>query len=755
MRISILTIRGLVQGVGFRPFIYRIANEMKIKGEVGNRNNGVSIRAILTPEQRELFISRIRNEHPAVASIHSVQWEEADVADTDYPDFMITPSRSDSEEVTQVAPDIAVCPECLSDRMRQPHRLRYPFINCTHCGPRFSIIRDLPYDRKQTTMAAFAMCPDCRREYTTVSDRRFHAQPVACNHCGPFYYAIYNNVKIKEYDKLLDLSVRLLREGEVIAAKGIGGYHLICDALNGEAVARLRAIKQRDSKPFAVMFRDMEHLRHYAEAGPVEEDCLSSWRRPIVLLKQKKALADDINRGMRTLGCMLPYMPLHEDWFAALDTPALVMTSGNLSDYPIAITPDEVAEQLSGKVALLLHHTRDIHNRVDDSVLQVCGGQPCLVRRSRGYVPEPFFADIPVEGILAFGAEKVNTFALGKGDTILQSQYIGDLKNWETFSFYTESLDRFRHLFRFIPSVLACDMHPDYLSSQEAERVAARTGLPLLKIQHHHAHAAACMLEYGLHEKVVAIVLDGTGLGDDGKVWGGEFFLCDRKEYRRLSHFEYVPLPGGDKAAVEPWRMAVAYLWHYWGDSAPFPEGFPERVGADKIRLLMTMMERGVNTPYTSGAGRLFDAVASLLGLCDVSTHQAEAPVKLEQAAGSEQSARYPVIIKEGVISFRPLFEGLLNDWASGVSVGDLAARFHNTMAFLLLDEAARHLQQTGATRVVISGGCFQNKRLTEQLQHLYAAKGILLYVPGRIPCNDGGVAVGQLAIAASRNKKD
>ena len=263
------------------------------------------------------------------------------------------------------------------------------------------------------------------------------------------------------------------------------------------------------------------------------------------------------------------------------------------------------------------------------------------------------------------------------------------------------------------------------------------------------------MLEYGLHEKVVAIVLDGTGLGDDGKVWGGEFFLCDRKEYRRLSHFEYVPLPGGDKAAVEPWRMVVAYLWHYWGDSACFPEGFSERVGADKIRLLMTMMERGVNTSYTSGAGRLFDAVASLLGLCDVSTHQAEAPVKLEQAAGSEQSARYPVIIKEGVISFRPLFEGLLNDWASGVSVGDLAARFHNTMAFLLLDEVARHLQQTGATRVVISGGCFQNKRLTEQLQRLFAAKGIPLYVPGRIPCNDGGVAVGQLAIAASRNKKD
>lgn len=751
VKISKLIIRGLVQGVGFRPFIYRIASEMGIEGEVDNRNNGVCIQAVLTPEQQEVFISRIREEHPPVAFIHSIQVSETEREAGGYTGFTIIPSHSDSEEVTQVAPDIAVCSECLHDRKVQPHRLRYPFINCTHCGPRFSIIRDLPYDRYQTTMSAFAMCPDCRKEYTTVSDRRFHAQPVACNHCGPFYYAIYNNVKIDNYPELLDLSVRLLAEGEVIAAKGIGGYHLICDALNEQAVTRLRMIKQRDSKPFAAMFRDMEQLKRYAAVNPVEADCLLSWRRPIVLLQQKKRLAADINRDMQTLGCMLPYMPLHYDWFEALDTPALVMTSGNLSDYPIAITPAEAEEQLSGKVTLLLHHNRDIHNRVDDSVLQVCGGQPCLIRRSRGYVPEPFFADIPVEGILAFGAEKVNTFALGKGDTVLQSQYIGDLKNWETYSFYTESMERFRHLFRFTPSVLVCDMHSDYLSSREAERIALRSGLPLLKVQHHHAHAAACMLEHGLHEKVVAIVLDGTGLGDDGKVWGGEFFLCDRKAYSRLSHFEYVPLPGGDKAALEPWRMAVAYLWHYRGSSACFPEGFTERIGADKIRLLTTMMEKGINTPYTSGAGRLFDAVASLLGLCDVSTHQGEAPVRLEQAAGSEQSTHYPVLIKEEVVSFRPLFEGLLDDLASGVSVCDIAAKFHNTMAFLLLAEAKRHLRQTGATRVIISGGCFQNKRLTEQLQRLFADEGIPLYVPGRIPCNDGGVAVGQLAIAASR----
>lgn len=748
--ISVLTIQGLVQGVGFRPFIYRIAGEMGICGEVDNRNNGVCIRAVLTASQREQLIGRIRREHPVVASIHCISVTEVVMAENPYTDFRITPSRSDSDEVTQVAPDIAVCPECLRDRKAQPHRLQYPFINCTHCGPRFSIIRDLPYDRRQTTMSAFPMCPECRKEYTTVSDRRFHAEPVACNHCGPSYYTLYNRETLTDYPELLALSSRLLGEGEVIAAKGIGGYHLVCDATNEQAVARLREIKQRDGKPFAVMFRNPEQVRQFAWLNEVEEECLLSWRRPIVLLKQRRPLAASVNPGMQTLGCMLPYMPIHEDWFERLDTPVLVMTSGNLSDCPIAITPGEAERQLAGKVPLLLHHNREIHNRVDDSVLQVCGGQPCLMRRSRGYVPEPFFADRSVEGILAFGAEKVNTFALGKGETILQSQYIGDLKNWETYRFYTESLERFRHLFRFRSSRLVCDLHPDYLSSREAERLSSDLHLPLLHVQHHHAHAAACMLEYGLDEPVIALVLDGTGLGDDGKAWGGEIFLCDRKSYKRLSHLEYVPLPGGDKASTEPWRMAVACLWHYFGDELPFPSGFVQRIGEAKIQMLLKMMEKGINTPYTSSIGRLFDAVASLLGVCDVSTHQAEAPVKLEQLASDEHQSRYSVLIEEEVISMRSVLKEILEDLNAGVPAGDLSARFHNTLSWLLLEKAKLYRLQTGVEKVVISGGCFQNKRLTEQLQRMFAKEDIPLYVPGRIPCNDGGIAVGQLAIAAS-----
>lgn len=749
--ISVLTVQGLVQGVGFRPFIYRIASEMGICGEVDNRNNGVCIRAVLTPGQRDLFIERIRREHPVVASIHRITVSERIGTENPYTGFRITPSRSESDEVTQVAPDIAVCPECLRDRKTQPHRLQYPFINCTHCGPRFSIIRDLPYDRSQTTMSAFPMCPDCRKEYTRASDRRFHAEPVACNRCGPSYYTLYNKVKITDYAELLALSSRLLREGEVIAAKGIGGYHLICDAENGKAVARLREIKMRDGKPFAVMFPDPESAGRYASLNEAEEASLLSWRRPIVLVKQIRPLAPAVNPGMETLGCMLPYMPIHSDWFEQSGIPALVVTSGNISECPIAITPEEAERQLAGKVPLLLHHNRDIHNRVDDSVLQVCGGQPCLIRRSRGYVPEPFFADVPVEGILAFGAEKANTFALGKGETILQSQYIGDLKNWETYRFYKESLERFQHLFRFRPSLLVCDLHPDYLSSREAERYASDLHLPLLHVQHHHAHAAACMLEYGLDEPVIALVLDGTGLGDDGKAWGGEIFLCDRRTYKRLSHLEYVPLPGGDKASTEPWRMAVACLWHYYGNEIPFPAGFKERVGEAKIQMLLKMMEKGVNTPYTSSAGRLFDAVSSLLGVCDISTHQAEAPVKLEQLASDEHQSRYSVIMKGESISMRPVLDGILEDLAAGIPVAELSARFHNTLAWLLVEQAETFRKQTGADKVVVSGGCFQNRRLTEQLQRMFADAGIPLFVPGRIPCNDGGISVGQLAIAASQ----
>lgn len=747
--ITELSIQGLVQGVGFRPFIYLLAQRLGVKGSVANRNKGVIIRAVFDNDaQKAAFIDGIRGEAPDVAFIHRIEETQIN-SDSNYSGFSIIGSNSDSDQVTQVAPDIAVCDKCLSDRHSQAHRSRYPFINCTHCGPRFTIIKDLPYDRAQTTMAEFAMCPHCQKEYTDITDRRFHAQPVACNNCGPVYYAEYRGNRIVDYSELLALSSDLINAGKVIAAKGIGGYHLICDATNEGAVSRLREIKLRDSKPFALMFADASSLGQYAHANELEYENIASWRRPIVLLKQKKALAQSVNSGLNTLGCMLPYMPVHYDWFERIATPALVMTSGNISDTPIIISPEEAEKEWGDKLDLILHHNREIHNRADDSVLQVCGGQVCLVRRSRGYVPEPFFADIATEGILAFGAEKTNSFALGKADTIIQSQYIGDLKNWETYRFYTESLERFGRLFRFSPRQLVCDLHPDYLSTKAAEQFATEENLPLIKVQHHHAHAVSCMLEHGIHEPVIAVVWDGTGLGDDNKAWGGEFLLCDRNHYQRMSHFEYVPMPGGDKASLEPRRMAVSYLRHYGHD---IPQALARRMGQEKIDLLTGMISKNINCPETSAAGRLFDGLASLLGLCDLSTRQSEAPVLLEQCADGDYTGRYIINADSKEISLRHFLQAILDDMEKGIPLGIISAKIHNGLAHLILEKCKLLLKQTNTKKVVISGGCFQNKRLTEHLQVLFSDENIALYIPSRIPCNDGGIAAGQLAIAAARN---
>lgn len=747
-----LHIRGLVQGIGFRPFICRLAHEMNLDGEVVNCNNGVTIRLNTTPEVLKIFIDRIRTEKPVVSYIDRIDVSEQATSAV-YVGFEIVSSHSVSDEITQVAPDIAVCDACMKDIVEQKHRIGYPFVNCTHCGPRFSIIRELPYDRINTTMASFTMCSFCDTEYHTIENRRFHAQPTACTQCGPSYYCRYDGKKVTDYKKILFLSARLLSAGEVIAVKGTGGYHLICDAANTKAVDHMREIKKRDGKPFGVLFRSLDSMKEYVFASKTEQSQLLSWRRPIVLLKERKKIAEGINPGLHTLGCMLPSMPIHYHWFEQLQTDALIMTSGNLTDTPVIISTEEAEKTFSPILPLVLHHNRMIYNRADDSVLQVCGGNVCLIRRSRGYVPEPFFADIRTEGILAFGAEKVNTFALGKEDTIIRSQYIGDLKNWETYQFYTESLCRFKHLFRFVPSQLVCDLHSDYLSSREAVKYALALNIPLLKVQHHHAHAVACMLEHGLHHHVIAVVFDGTGLGTDGTIWGGEFLLCNRASFQRLSHIDSIPMPGGDKAAKEPWRMAVACLFHYFGENVIFPEGFAERIGHQKIENILGMLSKKINSPYSSGMGRIFDAVSSLLGFCDIASFQAEAPIRLEQEAADDFCSCYPIETGAEVINLRNLFEGILVDLQQGIPVPIIAATFHNSLVCIIIDKCKQLIRQTGVSEVILSGGCFQNKRLTEQLIIRFKEEGIPLYIPQRIPCNDEGIAVGQLTVAASSLK--
>lgn len=745
-----IVIEGLVQGVGFRPFVYLLARQMGVTGEVANTVNGVVIRAALSGNGLELFLRRIRKECPPVAVIQRVEVVERRGGDGGFPDFRIVASDAEEAHITRVAPDIAICDACLEDRKKQPHRIDYPFINCTHCGPRFSIIKSLPYDRAHTTMDSFEMCNCCRQEYTNPADRRFHAQPVACNHCGPVYYATYRGDYTETYEDLLRLTVDLIEQGEVIAVKGIGGYHLVCDACNSTAVRKLRDIKYRDAKPFAVMFGKVKTLKAFVHCGTKEEEMLTSYRRPIVLLKQRQVLGEGINPGMNTLGVMLPYMAIHYDWFEQLATPALVMTSGNRSECPIVITPEEAEAQFGGKVALILHHNRPIQNRVDDSIEQLVASESCLIRRSRGYTPEPFFAQEDLEGILAFGAEMTGSFALGKDATCILSQYIGDLKNWETFSFYKESMARFQTLFRFAPRVLVCDMHPDYFSSTYAEAISRKENLPLIRVQHHHAHAVACMMEYELHEKVIAIVWDGVGLGDDGLAWGGEFFLCDRMSYKRLAHFAYIPMPGGDRASEEPWRMAVAYMHHF---GLSLPRSFINRIGAEKIRQLVMLIDKKLNCPLTSGAGRLFDALASLLGLCDVAKHQAQAAVLLEQTALSATAEVYPVACAES-ISFRDMFEQVVIDINENKPVHEICAKIHYTLADLIYRMGGKLLKENGVKAVVLSGGCFQNKLLTELVFNLFSGEGISLYIPRRIPCNDGGIAAGQLAIASAKMKR-
>lgn len=741
-------LQGLVQGVGFRPFVYNLAQALTIPGSVRNSNDGVEI--VVQAEERQMrhFVKRLREEKPEVVSITDINVSETDCP-TPSDTFRILPSEVHSDRITQISPDIAVCEQCLDDIKRQPHRKDYPFVNCTNCGPRFSIIETLPYDRPNTTMARFEMCPHCRAEYEQVENRRFHAQPVACNHCGPFYY-IDNPAVNPGYMTLLHKMAETIDNGQVIALKSLGGYNLVCDALNGEAIARLRKVKQRDAKPFAVMFSSVEQAREYVHIDGEELKQLTGWRRPIVLLRQKKNLAEGVNPGMNTLGVMLPYLPVHYQLLECTETEVLVMTSGNISNEPIVMEPSEAEKKFTGKVPLIVHHNRPVFNRVDDSVVFEEKGKTQIIRRSRGYVPEPLFIKKEAEGILAFGAELSNAFALGRGNQLLFSQYIGNLHEAETLQFYEETMSRFIDLFRFTPKLLVCDLHPDYFSSRLAEYYATAMGLPLLRVQHHHAHAAAAMIEHGYDTPAIAWCLDGVGLGTDGNGWGSELLKVNYDTFERITHFENMPLPGGDKASAEPWRMAVAYMHRYGYTVAQYPSDFMENVGSGKITMIEQMIRQNINTPLTSGAGRLFDAVAALLGICRTSAYQAEAAMKLEAICSGDYTSCYPN--PEGrLLDFRTMFEGILNDLLKGTDKALIAAKFHNTLCETLFYYGRQAVRNEGTNSIILTGGVFQNRRLSGMLREKFENNGITVHMPEMLPCNDGGIAAGQIAVGISK----
>ena len=742
-----IQIKGLVQGVGFRPFVYRTAVKNEVSGWVKNRSDGVFIEASGDLSEINSFIDDLKNEVPVAAQIHDFQ--VLDSATVYQKGFRIILSEHNhpENEITQIGPDIAVCSDCLADMKTQKHRTNYPFINCTNCGPRFSIIRDLPYDRQLTTMDVFEMCSVCKSEYENPADRRFHAQPVACLNCGPHYKFFSAEGSTENFSDVLEETVRLIDSGKIVSIKGIGGFFIACDATNNETVNRLRKLKNREGKPFAVMFCDEESVEDFCFLSEEEKDVLNSWRRPIVILKSKKLLPESISNGINTVGAMLPYMPFHYMLFEKLETPVIVFTSGNFSDEPIVISNRKAESELLKISDAVITYNRRIYNRTDDSLLHVVNKKSRLMRRSRGFAPAPVYLNFSVDGIFATGAELKNTFCIGKGNQTILSQHIGDLKDFETYSFYEKNIEQLTMMLRVEPKLLVSDLHPEYLST----RYALESGLPLMRVQHHHAHIASAMVENGLDEPVIGVSFDGTGLGTDGNIWGSEFMVCDLKDFERKLHFEYIPLPGGDLAVKEPWRIAVSWLYKVFGnDFREFDLTFLKSISATEINWIIKSIQKELNCALSCGAGRLFDAVSALLGLCMHSTFEAEAPMRLENQIAENENGSYSYRIST-VVEFSEMSSEIINDLKQELDVGNIAAKFHNSICDVIVDGVQLINKETGLKKVVLSGGTFQNRYLLERTENKLENLGFEVFGNCSIPCNDGGISLGQLAIAAKR----
>lgn len=753
-----IVVRGLVQGVGFRPFVYNLAARLDLVGFVRNQTGSVVIEVEGEPPSLERFLGELTDRPPPLAHIESLSWERRDPRHDRQ--FRIESSEADGVSPVFISPDVATCPDCLAEMLDPAdRRFGYPFLNCTNCGPRLTIITGAPYDRHRTTMAPFAMCSSCRAEYDDPADRRFHAQPTACPDCGPRLLALDAAGRPLPARDPLALFAEALRGGKIGAMKGLGGYHLTCSAHDQAAVAELRRRKHRDEKPFAVMVADASAAEALAEVGPAERDLLRSPRSPIVLLQKRVTgtVAEEVAPGNPSLGVMLPYTPLHHLLMRAVGGIPLVMTSGNRSDEPIAYREDAV-DKLSGIADLFLTHDRTIHVRCDDSVTRVVDGIELPVRRSRGYAPRPI--DLPLvcpRPVLAVGGQLKVTFALGRGRQAFLSHHMGDLDHYDAYRAFEEDIGLFQQLFAVTPQCLAHDLHPDYVTSRYARERAASEGIPLLAVQHHHAHMASCMAENGLAGPVIGVTFDGTGYGTDGAVWGGEFLVGGYREFRRSAHLRYVGMPGGDRAIREPWRMAVAHL----ADAGMDFTTLGARILPADIKLLTRMLERRFNTPLTSSVGRLFDAVAVLAGVRDRVSYEGQAAVELEWlATGIPPDGAYPFDLTSSrtaraadaplVIDTRPLIRAVAADAARGVGADLIARRFHSTVVDLIAVVCGRLRESTGIEVVVLSGGVFLNAILTSEVDTRLALDGFRVYRHRLVPPNDGGLSLGQLAVGAA-----
>lgn len=747
-------VKGLVQGVGFRPFVYRLAKDLKLLGNVANRTDGVLIYVEGREEDIKNFYHRLMSQSPPAANI--IHTDYVETTKNGFSSFEIVKSSDANEGITDISPDIAVCNDCLNDIQNQSHRINYPLTNCTNCGPRFSIIERLPYDRWSTTMRSFKMCPTCRSEYADVNDRRFHAQPVACMHCGPSYSMIYQNKRIYSLEDILDKTAELIESGGVIALKGVGGYQLTCNAYNKNPVSRIRTIKNRKSRPLAVMFNKVKNIEKYCNLSFSEKKWLQSWRRPILLADQFNKLNELINPQLDQLGVILPYMPFHYLLFEKLKTDALIFTSANETNDPILFRDDEEIEKLQQVCDIIVCYNRQIANFSDDSVVSVNNNLPVVIRRSRGYVPSPVYVQQDVNGILALGAEFKNSFCLGVGEKAILSQYFGDLKNFKVYELYKETIKRFVDIYKTEPEYIVADMHPDFVCTQNVNTILEKIyDNKLIRVQHHHAHLVSCMAENNLDEKVIGVCMDGTGYGSDGKTWGSEFLVCDTLDYRRMAHFDYIPLPGGDIATKEIWRMALSYLYAYFGSKAIQLKVAPIEIREDfKWKAVCELLLNGVDMPESCGCGRLFDAVAALLNICQFNSFDAEAPMKLEALVDSNINDKYNYSNKNGIISFKETFREILHDLQSETGKAIMASKFHNTVSDSIIKQVLNMRAQTKISKVVLSGGSFQNRYLLSKVYHTLSETGFSVYYNTMVPMNDSGLSLGQLIIGAKKIKQ-
>ncbi len=756
-------ITGIVQGVGFRPTVFNLAQKHVLTGWVLNNAHGVEIELRGSEQNVQAFIQDLQQNPPPIAVIDSFVVEDAD--DHAYADFQIRHSENDPSVFLPVSPDLNICPDCRHELFDpSDRRYRYPFINCTNCGPRFSIVTGIPYDRPNTSMAGFALCPDCAGEYQDPANRRFHAQPIACPVCGPQVWYEEGGERLSEREDAIQAARRALVEGKILALKGLGGFHLACDAQNLKSVEKLRLRKRRSGKPFALMAFDLEKIKEFATASIEEEKLLTSPMAPVVLLETTPAgrellrlVAPDQNR----LGFMLPYTPLH----LLLLEPAegfpkvLVMTSGNLSEEPIAYSNAEARNRLSPLADGFLLHDRPIHIRIDDSVVSVIEGITHIQRRARGYAPSPMQIPTACIPTLACGTELKNTFCLVRDQYAFVSHHIGDLENQETLIAFEDAIKHYEKIFRIKPQLLAADMHPDYLASRYARQRAAEENLPLVEVQHHHAHIVSCMAEnaFKQREPVIGLAFDGTGYGTDGAIWGGEVLLADWKNFQRLYHLEYMSLPGGDAAVRKPARMALSLILQAGIDPKSFPFPFHQSLDPDEQAAVANQVHTGFNSPKTSSLGRLFDGVAALIGLHQKISYEAQNAIALETIVDPEEQSGYDFAIEASQILVSPVIRSIVEDIKRNVDPAVISARFHKGLTTCAVTVCEQIRSQTSLNQVVLSGGVWQNKVLIRQTIAALKASKFEVFWPHKLPTNDGGVSLGQalVALAVSGNLKE